>query len=187
MEIIKKISVKTVCGLPRKLLGNLDRVPLMQVLGEVTDLETGKGDYDDAETGEKKMWTALLGQFKAQNIATKQTFFSGRCFLPDVMGDLIIAQFKCSTIKPLQFGCIIGVKDAPDVIVGYEYYATSLIPMTEENDPFRAIENKIAGTDLSLEHYIQKGMEAEKAEKEKKKVDGGAGKVQDPNDIPWQD
>jgi hypothetical protein len=150
MELIKKISVKTVCGLPRKILGNLDKVLLMEVMGEVTGIETGKSDFKD-ENGETRDWTALIGQFRAQNCQTRNKYFAARCFLPAVVADHIIAQFtigKAQGMQTLQFAILIGVKDAPDVAVGYEYYGQSLMP--QENDPFAAIESKVEAAKHAL-------------------------------------
>lgn len=144
MEMIKKISVKTVCGLPRKLLGNLPKVLLMEIMGEMTDIETGKSTFKNEE-GEHDDWTALLGQFKAKNISTRQEFFSGKCFLPAVVSDLLVAQFKIGRaqgMQTMQFAFQIGVKDAPEVAVGYEYYGQSLLQA--DNDPFAAITSRIA-------------------------------------------
>lgn len=169
MEMIKKISIKTVCGMPRKLLGNLDKILLMEVMGEVTDIETGKSTFakDDGEVNE---WTALLGQFRAQNCLTRQKYFSGRCFLPAVVSDLIVAQYKIGKaqgLQTLQFAILIGVKDAPDVAIGYEYYGQSLMP--QENDPFQAIESKVQAAKSSLPSPDTKN----------------PGGVTDPKDIQW--
>ena len=145
MEIINKISVKTVCGLPRKLLGNLDKVLLMEIMGVVTDIETGKSTFKNEE-GEADDWTALLGQFKAKNLNNHQSYFSGKCFLPNVVSDLLVAQFKIGRaqgLQTLQFAFLIGIKDAPNLAIGYQYYGTSLLPPDVASDPFAAIENKI--------------------------------------------
>ena len=95
----------------------------------------------------------MLGQFKAQNIETKRTIIAGRCFLPDVMMDMIVANFKIGKAKgfnTLQFACLIGIRPNDDVATGYEYYAQSLMPPDEATDPFRAIQSKVEAFKSSL-------------------------------------
>lgn len=178
MEIVGKISVKTVCGNPRKILGTMPTVPLMQILGEVIDIETGKSDKFKTEAGEPSEWIRLVGQFKAQNILTKQNFFSANCFLPNVVSDLIVSQFKAARAIDvnyrLQFAFQIGVKEDENTATGYVYWGKSLMPQSEEHNPFKAIESQVQAQAAGIEHKPESAAN-----------ENNPGGVKDPSEIPF--
>lgn len=142
MEIINKITVKNVCGNPRKLLGNLPSIPLMMILGYANSCEPKKSKFKAEGATEDEYNTMFKGQFKAQDINTKKWYFAGECYLPSVISNLVEAQVKASRGE-VQFAFIIGIKENEDIAIGYQYTAQSLIPQEAESDPFTAIENKV--------------------------------------------
>lgn len=154
MRIIKKISIKTVCGDPFELMGNMKHILLMVVIGEVTEAKLYKSDkYKDANTGLPSESYRLIGQFRAQNVQTKEKYQAAECFLPAVAANLIHGAFESGKrcgINYLQFGLHIGCRYNANVACRYEYYAESLIPMEEAGSPFKAIEQKIKEASTAL-------------------------------------
>ena len=139
-NIIKKISVKTVVGDVKKMVasGEFTGGPIMRVLGHVEELKHGETDNGP--------WIALLGTFEATNLLTGETFNASKCFLPDVLGDMVVAQLQRAKAEDanaaIQFGADVGIKLEPSSAVGYTYMAT---PLTQKSaDPLEALRLEVS-------------------------------------------
>lgn len=147
MDILKKITIKDVCGRTRIIApeGHKDGDPipdrlLMLVMGMVTRVSDGNAQYGD--------FIKLHGQFEATNLSNNKQFAAGACILPDVANDMVHAQFAAEGVTTVQFAFRIGVKVNDSVAIGYEYYAEPVVSMAE-NDPLAALRKAI--TDQSKE------------------------------------
>lgn len=120
-SIIKKITVKTVCGV---IKAPSKDVNLMRVVGIATGVKSGESNYGP--------WQAMRGQFQATCLETGEIFRSGVCILPGVAQDLLIPQLYGTDTKGVEFGMEIGIRPS-EVPIGYEYTCNPLFQM--DNDP----------------------------------------------------
>lgn len=142
-NIIKKISIKTVCGTPERevigedkdgknIIGFVKR-DLMQIVGICTSTRTGSTSYGD--------FVGLRGQFQATNLETGEEFRSAQCFLANDIIDLIMVQLSMENTTSVEFAFIISVKPS-DAPIGFEYAARPLLE-TQKNDPIASIMKRI--------------------------------------------
>lgn len=136
MNLVRKISTKTVLG--KKPAVPADDKPhwLFQVVGIANDKTTGETD--------KGPWIALLGAFQATNYETGEIYRSGRAFLPNVALDLVLGQLGAKDVQSVQFAFRIGVRADETSVTGYVYIAEPVINVTE-NDPLEALLAKLPG------------------------------------------
>lgn len=135
ITILKKISTKTVCGdiAPSKILK--EGTPLYRVYGIVRGIKTGQTQYGE--------FTGFRGDFRAQNVETKEAFAGAVCYLPPVAQDLVLGAFDMNTRQPLNFAFEIGIKENLKVPMKYEYTCEPLMK-PQESDIMRQIESEIA-------------------------------------------
>jgi len=139
MALIKKISVKTVCGNIKKMIasqpeGEEKSVPVMRAYGTATRTQTGEGDNGP--------WVAFVGQFKAVNLLDGVEYTSGKMFLPDVASDLLEGALGAAENNNVEFAFdIIAVPDEASA-TGYVYQAESLIE-PEKDDTFSRMEKTL--------------------------------------------
>lgn len=136
MAQIKKLSVATVCGKldVKAILNSAEPIKLMRVIGQAVDQKRGESSYGD--------WTALLGRFKATNLATGEISEAATLFLPEVA--LIPLQVALAA-GPVMFAIEISVKSATNVKPGgsvYEYTWEPLLPPTD-SDPIKQMEERL--------------------------------------------
>ena len=138
MQLIKKISAKTVCGDVRKVVKSKEagwkKEELFRVFGIANKIKTGDGDNGP--------WSAAEGQFKAVCSETGEEFAAGVCFLPDVAQNMVNAIVTNAEGQSVEFGFIIYVTEAPDSMTGYTYAAEPLIKPTED-DPLERLEKQL--------------------------------------------
>lgn len=142
MKLIKKISVKTVCGKREQeiigkdngkdVIGFKDK-DVMDVVGVCTATRTGNTTFGD--------FIGLRGQFQATNLESGEVVRSSQCFLPDDVTDLIVAQLSMDGVSSVEFAFRIGQK-ASNTSIGYEYTAIPLLD-TQQNDPINSILLKL--------------------------------------------
>lgn len=135
-NIIKKISVKTVCGDVKKLMSmhNIKKqTAILRVYGTANGVQTGSSNFGE--------WTALKGMFKAVNLLTGEAFNAGKCFLPDVAMDSIVPVVISG--QPVEFAIDVFVSPSDTVAVGYEYNIKPLVAVTEDSALAR-LEQQIA-------------------------------------------
>lgn len=135
MQLLNKITVKTVCGDLENAVTEVKPVlDIIQVIGIVKDKEKITTNLGDS-------WK-LKGEFKAINLVTKEAFYSANCFLPGLASDLVVNQLSNEGDNAVQFAFIIGIKYAKNK-VGYEYSVKPLIKPAE-NNALNLIEQQIS-------------------------------------------
>jgi hypothetical protein len=141
MEVIKKITVKTVTGGVNiiKLVEHQKAAPgtplwLMEVFGIATSSKPGQTDMG--------AFVKFIGQFKALNIATGEVKRSGACLLPGALPDLVFGALSAEGNQAVQFGFRIGVKFDDTSATKYVYVCDSLMEV-KENDPLELLESGI--------------------------------------------
>lgn len=147
MKLLKKLSVKTVCGDMKKWArenflaedSTLETQDVLRVIGIANKLETGEGDNG--------AWVAFKGSFKCVNLMTGEECRGGKLFLPDVASDLIETALSDENNDSVEFGFDISIMKNEKSAVGYEYSATPLLE-AKEADPLAALEQSIP----ALEH-----------------------------------
>ena len=134
MEILNKITVKAVCG---ELKCDKPQ-DLCVIIGVVRSSEEVKGIYGTSHR--------LVGEFKATNLKTQETFFSGNCFLPAIAESLVIGQLDVD--NAIQIAFKIGIRPANNK-AGYEYTVKPLIEPAQ-NNPLAMLESKISVEDIDF-------------------------------------
>jgi len=79
------------------------------------------------------------GSFKAKNLMDGKELIAGKMFMPPVVANIIAGVHTEGSETSFAFK--VGIKRA-DTTVGYEYYASPLIPQ-EASDPIALLESKI--------------------------------------------
>lgn len=133
-NLIKKISVKTVCGVIDKTALTKEPTILMRVMGVAKGIKTGSSTYGE--------WAAFTGTFEATDLISGEVSRSGVAFLPDVAFDLIAPLLVGDEANGVEFAFDIGVKSDDKVAVGYTYVAMPLVELTEA-DPIRQLQSKV--------------------------------------------
>lgn len=131
VNLIKKISVKSICGKTGPPKGKPKS--LMDVYGIASGVKKGESQYGQ--------WFGFIGSFQATNLETGEVFRSGQCFLPNVAGYTLLPAVQAEGVKSVEFGFRIGIIDS-DVPTGFEYIAESLLKMSE-NDPLELMMKHI--------------------------------------------
>lgn len=116
-EILRKVTIKG-CGWSMAAIKAAtaeteegQTVDLLKVVGRTTSARKGQTD--------KGEYTLLGGDFFAVNLATGETFQSGKCILPNFISETLAAALADS--PACEFGLLIGAKNAPDSVTGYEF------------------------------------------------------------------
>lgn len=127
MQLLKKISVRTVCGdqdeIMQTCLANKAAVtPLMRIVGIANGVKEGEGTFG--------AWKGLTGRFEAINAETGEVFRSPVCFLPEFAIDLVTGQFS-GDVNSVQFAFDIGAQYSEAAATRYEFTVT---PLTETPD-----------------------------------------------------
>lgn len=136
--LLKKISVKTVCGRP--VVPTDQKVAwLMEVFGVASGLKRGTSDKGD--------WYGFTGAFQALNMATGDVYRAGLLYLPGIAGDLVLPQVIADENNSVEFGFRIGVVKDEASAVGYVYRAEPLLPVSE-NDPIELLSHKMSAPRL---------------------------------------
>lgn len=130
VEMLRKISAKTVCG---KLPKPEKATPLFHLMGVCTGLRTGQSGYGE--------FVEFSGQFEALNCRPGDEnynvrFISTRCFMPEPVESQLrmlltnSAAQNSGEMKPVQFAFTVGYKpqssDKPGG-AGYEYTVRSIV------------------------------------------------------------
>lgn len=156
--LLKKISVKTVCGKPKppedSKIGWL-----MEVFGVANDIKRGTSDKGD--------WYGFVGAFQALDMATGTVYRSGMLFIPDIAGGLMLPQLLDENNKSVEFGFRIGIKKDESSAVGYVYTAEPLLAVNE-NDPIELLAHKMKGA-KQLAAPVAENAPAEPVEKKEAK------------------
>lgn len=135
MAIIKKITVKNVCGETKKLLnGQKEKFAVMRVAGIIRSMHPDDGDFGT--------YVKFRGSFSATNLLTGEEFKSANCLLPDIAADLLESAMNEEGVNGLEFGFDVFVVPDDSIAIGYQYAVDSLIE-TAENDPLMTLINSL--------------------------------------------
>lgn len=148
-QILKKLSVKTVCGsISKKLIEQLKAnggaaVPVMRVLGIATGSKSGQTNFGP--------WVSLTGNFEAVNLETGQTFKAQNLLMP-------MGYCEDGALKLQQEG-VTNLNVACDVFVRYfkfgeedkyEYTLEAHQTTAEEVDPLASLRAAVPPAPLRL-------------------------------------
>lgn len=138
MQILNKITMKAVCGAEvKEYLGDFEQLDFIMVIG----IAKQKAIHHSTFGGQPKQSWALLGEFKAINLQTKEEFYAPKCFLPDLAADLVANQMEEGQDNALQFAFVLGAKKSKST-VGYEYTCKPLVKPAE-NSPLSMLEKQV--------------------------------------------
>lgn len=150
--LAKRISTASLIGkvnVDRYESDGANKAPVDDLIGSVIpgrsrDLYSIVGVTNKMRTGEtdKGPWTSFLGSFMAI-LPNGDRVRASQLFLPDVAGDLVIAQMteRDDDKASIQLGFTIGIKSDPTAATGYVYTAQPLIE-TAPNDPLALLANQ---------------------------------------------
>lgn len=125
MEILRKISSKTLLGGPsktRELLGNNKKVPVWRVIGIARSTREGSGDNGP--------WTCLVGTFEATVLTGEnkgEVFQSPKLFLPQPMDQILYESLQAEDADAIEFALEVGIERDDSAAVGYVYTTKPLI------------------------------------------------------------
>ena len=136
MANVKKLSVSTIHGKIdlKKVLNSDKAVPIMRVIGQAVSSKRGESAYGP--------WTALLGQFRATNLADGEQSDGAVLHLPDVAMTPILVALASG---PVTFAIELQVQKSTSGKAGgspYEYAFTHLLPPSD-NDPLAMLEKQL--------------------------------------------
>lgn len=157
-NLIKKVTVKTVFGDPKKYIrdnGLKASVAIVRIVGIATRLVTGESDYGP--------WVKFKGNFKATNLLTGEEFRSGSCLMPEVASDLVEGAMCGEGVDGVNFAFDILLVPDDSSATGYVYQAEPLIDYTE-SDPLALLESQVAARLDAPAPEKGKGKKAEKAD-----------------------
>ena len=141
--LIKKISIKTVCGKPERevigqdangkpVIGFVEK-ELMQVVGIASSTRTGTTTYGD--------YVGFRGQFQATNMETGEQYRAAQCFLPDDITSMLAVELGGDNVKKVEFAFVVGIRPRDDLEIGYEYPAKPLMEPSSQ-DPLESLINR---------------------------------------------
>lgn len=148
MNLVSKLGVKTIVGKLVKPEADAPARSVARIFGIARGTVSGATDYGD--------FVGFKGDFKGINYDTGEEFRSGKCFLPEIATNLLLAALEASgrgetkaskgTLKrtetaysgSIEFGFDISIKPATTA-TGYEYLVTPLMPVSE-SDPLELMQ-----------------------------------------------
>lgn len=149
MKLIKKITLKDVCG----VIGSLDNLvkmknegplPLMEVIGmarSAKPAESDKGEY-----------VIFLGTFQATNLRTGEVYQSGKAILAGAAVDLLYGVMigRPAGSGDVQFGFRYSARHDESAITKYVFVVESMIKPAK-TDPLQMLSAAIAsGAEIPL-------------------------------------
>lgn len=136
--LISKISTATVCGKikVKELAERKTPLKLMRVYGIAKKIITGNTTFGD--------WMGFVGSFEAVNLATGESFASGKCFLPVNITNMLAGQFV-EKVETVRFGYEISARFNEANQCKYEYLVEELLKTAEEN-PIEQLRKEVDGT-----------------------------------------
>jgi len=135
MKLLKKISVKGVCGNFKADVPETGDLALMRVVGRASAIKKVETPYGPQ--------FGLSGEFRAGSlVGTKDTYSANTCYLPSVAHDQLVEALKANPDATIEFGLDIGVHKASNPI-GYEFSVNNLVPIAP-SAPMDALMNRIA-------------------------------------------
>lgn len=132
MSILRKITVKTVCG---KQAAPEDHKDLMTIIGIASGTRSGESNYGP--------WVSFTGHFEATNIETGEVFTSMQAFLPEPIQSALESRLTSGDVESVEVALKIGIRPS-DAAIGYEYVTESLVEMANHDAiaHLRGVANK---------------------------------------------
>lgn len=156
MQLLKKMSAKTICGNPILLFTKeempdpkdakktIKRIPLgivinlFRVIGMANGVKKGTSNFGD--------WISFSGQFQAISYETGETFRSNALFLPPTAQDALLPVVMEHGDNGVQFGFDVAVRSVEDKQdpsnTKYEYVCRPLMQI-EELDAIKAFRDTL--------------------------------------------
>lgn len=128
LEIVKHPETKKEVPLAKE---NEHNAFLFRATGIATGFKTGIATYGE--------WIAFIGNFEIVKVETGEIFRGGKLFLPPIASNLLQGAMGNG---PVEFGFDIGVTPAIKSSVGYEWSATPIMEVAE-NDPIKLMQAKL--------------------------------------------
>lgn len=128
IQSIKKLSTKNIFGSAndvRNALGNQKETPLYKIFGIANGWKPGEGTYGS--------YVAFKGEFHAINLDTGEEFRSATCFLPDDITPMLQNALDNAKGQTVKFGLQISARQNERSSVGYEYAATPIVSVVEND------------------------------------------------------
>jgi len=127
MEIIGKISVKTVVGNKKTINDAISEyngasVPIMRLVGQVNAIERGSSTYGE--------WLALKGNFQATNILTGEVFMAGSAFVDHTYSQNIQLELEKEEVSVVEIGVDVNAASSDSSQSGYSYSIRPLLNNT---------------------------------------------------------
>jgi hypothetical protein len=118
--IVRKVTVKTVCG---ELDPATEYRPLMKVYGILTGIKKTDSAYDGEDN-------CFIGRIEAVNVKTGEVFQASKAYLPEPATSMLESKFVQDGTNKVQFAYMIGVTKPTDPKrnkAGYEFTAKDLL------------------------------------------------------------
>lgn len=139
-EMLRKLTIKN-CGFTvaviKEAVSEVEEgqsVDLLKIVGKTTT--AAKGQTDKGE------YTLLGGDFFAVNVTTGETFQASKCIFPNFISETLAAALAQS--PSVEFGILIGAKNKPDAITGYEFTVRPVI----ETKPSESVQTLLAAAGI---------------------------------------
>lgn len=136
MKPVRKITVKAVYGAVdiEKVLAAKDTgLPIMDVYGIATAAKEGESDYG--------VYCKFIGQFRAVNLETGETFRSATLLLPRFLEEQLMGLLGGGAVAA-EFAVRIQAVYDKTSATKYVYVADSLVE-AQESDAFKALEARV--------------------------------------------
>ncbi len=136
MKLQSKLSVKNCFGKIKPTVPDGDggyqvaEENILRVVGVANAIQHGESDFG--------VFAALIGMFKVTNLKTGEVYSGAKLFLPDVAANMITGALENS--NAVEFAFDIGTRARPDLPIGYEYTAESLL---DAGNALEALESKL--------------------------------------------
>lgn len=142
IPMVKKLTSAVILGgKPKRPAPNDPPKDLYRIFGVVSGLKATDSPHGPC--------TALLGAFESVNLATGEQQASGKCYLPDVAGEALIAMVHNSLNSgrdaSFKFAFTVGIKPDESSTIGYVYYVKPLMN-PGEHDPFVQLKAELSAS-----------------------------------------
>ena len=131
MNVVKKLSSKVILGGRPDIPPKDHKGPkwVYEIVGIVNRTKEGSSDFGP--------YLALHGTFQATNLETGEISRASKCYLPDLVTDMIAGQMV-GEVNEVQFGFRVGVIRDDTAATGYVYAAEPLVEL-QQNDPLAGL------------------------------------------------